>query len=244
AVIEWSERHAGTPFDAPDGRRLALPEVRVIAEPTILGTGGGIANAAPLLTSDPVLIHNVDLLLRFDLDALLDAHRRGGHAATLVLVRDPEHAQIAAAGSLVERIEKRPDPSASDLWCFSGVSLLSQEAIGELPRSGFVELTPHLRRWARERRLGAYPEPAPFLEVGTIESYLEVHRELASGSTEAYLTGSPPEELLRPGPESIFAADARIGAGADIRASVGLSGAIVPAGAYLDRVVVGSGSLP
>lgn len=242
-VIDWSARHAATEFIVGDARST-LPHVHVIHEPSILGTGGGIANAAPLLTSDPVLIHNVDLLLRFDLSALLAVHRAGGHTATLALVRDPEHAQIGVSGSRVTQIASRPDPAARDLWCFSGVSLLSQTAIQELPRGGFVELTPHLRRWARDGRLGAYLETAPFLEVGTIESYLEVNRELASSAFDQYVTGSPPPGLLRPGFESIFAPDSIIGDRAVIRASVGLAGAVVPSGTHLDRVVLGAGLPP
>jgi NDP-sugar pyrophosphorylase family protein/aminoglycoside/choline kinase family phosphotransferase len=223
---------------------FTLPRIQVIHEPVILGTGGGIANAAALLTSDPVLIHNVDLLLRFDLDALLRAHQAGDFAATLALVRDPEHAQIATSGARITGIESRPDPSAWDLWCFSGVSVLSQAAIAEFPKTGFAELTPHLRRWAREGRLGAHFEPSPFLEVGTIESYLEASRELASSETlDCYVAGSP-GELLRPGPESIFAPDSEIGERATVTASIGLPGAIVPSGARLDRVVLGEGHAP
>ena len=64
----WEERRQAAPN--------ALPGVRLVAEPTILGTAGGIAHAAPWLDTDPVVVVNVDLLFRPSLTAALALHDR------------------------------------------------------------------------------------------------------------------------------------------------------------------------
>lgn len=163
-----------------EARIGAAPKsVRVLHEPDLLGTAGGLANAAPYLTTDPVLVRNVDLFLPLDVEPLLVIHRRTGARATLVLVRDPELALIRVHEDRIVEIRRRPEPENRDLWCFSGIYLLSQDALAELPRPGFAELTPHLRRWAEQDLLAAHRVDGPFREVGTLETYFAVQRELA-----------------------------------------------------------------
>lgn len=52
----------------------------------LLDTGGGLARAAPFLTSsDPFLLHNVDVFSDIDLRRLAEAHRETSPLATLVV---------------------------------------------------------------------------------------------------------------------------------------------------------------
>ena len=63
-----------------------LPNVRYSHEEALLGTAGGIRRAAPLLRDgEPVVVCNSDCLSDIDVGAALDAHRRSGCCATLVL---------------------------------------------------------------------------------------------------------------------------------------------------------------
>jgi len=51
----------------------------------LLDTGGGIANAAPLLDGDgPFIAYNADILSDFDIDAMIEAHRQSGADVTLL----------------------------------------------------------------------------------------------------------------------------------------------------------------
>ncbi|MSM40311.1 MAG: NTP transferase domain-containing protein [Geobacter sp.] len=52
-----------------------------------LGTGGALRLALPLIGSDPLLVMNGDSYCQSDLARLLDAHRAGQAAASLVLAR-------------------------------------------------------------------------------------------------------------------------------------------------------------
>ncbi|HEY6085824.1 MAG TPA: nucleotidyltransferase family protein, partial [Nitrospira sp.] len=62
-------------------------------EPVILGTGGGIKQAEPNFSGEPVLILNGDTLVEIDLEALCAFHEQHRAMATLVLRCDPEAAR-------------------------------------------------------------------------------------------------------------------------------------------------------
>ncbi len=109
-----------------------LPRVRLVVERRILGTGGGIANAAHWLDSDPVVVVNADQLFRPDLAAVRRAHEAGRFLATLVCVRDPRHAQIRTEGARVVEIEARPVFGDPGLLTFTGLYLLAHAAVDAL----------------------------------------------------------------------------------------------------------------
>jgi NDP-sugar pyrophosphorylase family protein len=73
--------------------------VRFSREPELLGTGGGIRRLAGFLReSDPCLVLGGDMILDFDLSALMAWHRAGDHAATLLLREDPRSARFGTIG--------------------------------------------------------------------------------------------------------------------------------------------------
>jgi hypothetical protein len=78
-------------------------------EPVILGTGGGIKQAEPHFSGEPVLILNGDTLVELDLEALCDFHRTRGAAATRQLAKR-QLTWLRAMGPEVERHDcLRPD---------------------------------------------------------------------------------------------------------------------------------------
>src|SRR5262249_6379171 len=106
--------------------------VMTVHEPVIQGTGGGLRGLQRALPGDDVVIAwNGDILFAPELGPLLEAHRRSGAAATMVLLPMPPGrsygvVEVDAAGT-VQRIG-RPDPapmSGCTAWHFSGVHLLS-----------------------------------------------------------------------------------------------------------------------
>src|SRR5919108_2695 len=72
-----------------NGSRFGM-RVAYSHEPTLLGTGGGIQQAAPLLKDGPFLVVNGDTLSACDLTELIAAHRAGKASATLVLREDAD----------------------------------------------------------------------------------------------------------------------------------------------------------
>ncbi|HET7315594.1 N-acetylmuramate alpha-1-phosphate uridylyltransferase MurU [Salinisphaera sp.] len=72
-----------------DGRRYGLRIVYSVEQPGALDTGGGIANALPLLGPAPFLVISSDIFSDIDYGALAAA--RAGAEAHLVLVDNPGH---------------------------------------------------------------------------------------------------------------------------------------------------------
>jgi hypothetical protein len=69
-----------------NGGCVDAPAIRFSLEETILGTGGGLRRAAPMLRDDgPIVVINGDFLADIDLPAALAHHRASGLPATLVL---------------------------------------------------------------------------------------------------------------------------------------------------------------
>jgi hypothetical protein len=198
-----------------------FPRVRLVVEPEILGTGGGIANAALWLDSDPVVVVNADQLFRPDLAAARRTHETGRFLATLVCVRDPRHAQIRTDGLRATAIESRPVFGDPGLLTFTGVYFLAPEAVeaivvaaageashvaGPCPPSGasplwkahFLDIIGLFRAWMTVGRLGVHlVENEPFLEAGSPEAYLELLREAATMfPATPMLPPTPPGEVV------------------------------------------------
>ena len=71
-------------------RRFGLRRVAYSDEPVLLGTGGGLKQAAWFFDDgEPFLVHNVDVLSTIDLGTLLLAHRRSQALATLAVMARP-----------------------------------------------------------------------------------------------------------------------------------------------------------
>ena len=70
----------------PAGKFLDA-EVRLVHEPVLLDTGGGLANVAELLTDEDrdLIVWNGDILSGVDLAAAVEHHRSNGAEATLVV---------------------------------------------------------------------------------------------------------------------------------------------------------------
>jgi NDP-sugar pyrophosphorylase family protein/aminoglycoside/choline kinase family phosphotransferase len=221
-----------------------FPVIRLVVEPEILGTGGGIANAAEWLDSEPVVVVNADQVFQPDLAPARQTHGDGRYLATLLCVRDPRHAQVRVQGTRVTAIDSRAifdDPSA---WTFTGVYLLAREAIDRIaaaaraagPR-GYLEIVPLFRAWLAEGLLGAHlVEDRLFLEAGSPEAYLELLRE-----APAILDEADDEEDAR-ARAGYIGPGARIGHGASIEESAVLDGAAVASHTRVSRCILGPGA--
>lgn len=200
--------------------------VLVSEEPgELLGTAGGLRNAGAHLGAGPALVWNGDITGSLDARALWHAHLEGGAAATLMIVPRPRgegNVGVDASGRLTRL--RRETVAGGEIagGDFTGVHVVGEEARATLPRVGCLVsdvYLPHLRRGGA---LAAIPTRAPFVDVGTLDAYLEANLAwLASRGLERF-----------------------VGHGAEIRAEVTRS--VVGRGARvlasIDRTVVWPGA--
>jgi NDP-sugar pyrophosphorylase family protein len=224
------------------------PEVEVVVEPVLLGTGGGLVNAAHLgllgTGDDPVLVtaadHVVDPADLADLAAFLD---RSGAPMTAGLVPagpDPFGLRLeegsGAPGARVVRDPAGPWDSAGAYAVRAG--LLSDLEPGPATLSGRV-LGPLLDRG----QLTGLPLRGPVADAGTLDRLLDVSAGLLGGRWPYQL---PPGQLRQaPGRAPAFVAD-----GTEVDPAAVLvgpvvvdTGARIGEGAVVTRSVVGPGAV-
>ena len=155
-------------------------ELVTVGEPEPLGRGGGLRLAAQARqTEGPVYALNGDELFDLELVDLLDAHSRGGGAATITVapLQSPFGVVDADENDVVRGFREAPK---LPYWVSTGLYMLEEEAIARLPERGDHETTtfPEL---AGEGRLRAFRHEGLWLTVNTpkdlrrAQEYLESH---------------------------------------------------------------------
>jgi mannose-1-phosphate guanylyltransferase len=247
--------------------------VRVVEEKELLGTAGGVRNAAQGVSSTFIAM-NGDQIVGLDVPALLAAHR--AHEAAVTLVLRPV-ADISPYGLVLcdgegrvtgfrEKVDR--DPTGRNL-INAGIYVFEPQVLEAIPEgqvySNEYDLFPRLV--AEGERVYAHlaAREAYWADVGTPANYLAANDALLGGA----LPWAPPvlsesaevaadAEVVRPvslaagcriasgarvGPGTSVGEDARIGAGAEVRRSIIWPDAEIGEGAQLDQMIVGPGHI-
>jgi len=161
-------------------------EIVPVEEPEPLGRGGGLRYAAARRQErGPLYAFNGDELHDVDLDAMLEAHRGNGAAATIVVA--PLVSQFGVVDLDGDRVTGFREAPRLPHWVNSGVYVLDEEALERLPERGDHEDStfPQL---AEEGRLFAYRHEGLWITVNTpkdlmrAEQHYEAHPELRPSS--------------------------------------------------------------
>ncbi|HEU4727586.1 MAG TPA: NDP-sugar synthase [Kofleriaceae bacterium] len=246
-----------------DGRRFGA-RVRYLHEPVLLGTGGGLRNALPLLDPDrrdePFLSVNGKLIFDLDVTALIEAYRAAGDVLGMMVVRRVPDARDW--GAVDVRVDGR-GPYVADILgdgehMFCGVHVTRPSVMARLPDGEADSIRQGYLPWLRAgERVAAYEHEAGyFAEHSTPERYLASNWALLAGGPGAELR-HPPTRLsgidptARIHPSAAIVEPVKIGAGALIGAGVtigpdaivgdgavvraSLAGTVVFAGAVVER---------
>ena len=212
-----------------DGVNSGLPVVHYSLEETILGTAGGIRNAAAALVGDgPIVVSNADFLSDIDLESVLRTHRDSGHLATLVLIpaRPGYSVVLREAGGRVLSLagEPRADTRlAEGEWLFTGCHVIDEELLGRIPADGPRCMVRDVYQpLAAEGRLGSYVHEGFWWEFGSPELYLDGCLRLLAESPDRLKAISSEHDPLR----RLGAAVAAVGPGAGFGDDVQFSGSV------------------
>ena len=198
-----------------DGGEIGL-KIRYVVEPAPLGTAGAVKYAGDRLT-ESVVVFNGDVLTEVDLGAVIALHRERRARATIVLtpVENPTAyglVETDAAGNILRFLEK---PKAEDVTTNNinaGIYVLEPDTFDRIPgnvpwsieRSYFPSLI------ERRETFTAYLYRGYWIDIGTPEKYLQVHRDIMDGRFAAV----PFRDLVAP--RIALAPSARIEQGASI----------------------------
>jgi mannose-1-phosphate guanylyltransferase len=240
--------------------------VTTVHEPVIQGTGGGLRGLQRALPGDDVVIAwNGDILFAPELAPLLDAHRRSGAAATLVLLPMPPGrsygvVEVDGAGRVqrIGRANAAPLPGCT-AWHFSGVHLLSPRVFEVMAEDGPEDINhdvyPRLFPGGAVRGLVV---DAAWSDLGSPATYLEAQADLLLGRIPDPLGARSPlagrtsaGALVEPGarvdPTADLGSDVFVAAGvevparAHVSASALLPGAVVAPGEQVEGEIRWSG---
>ena len=166
--------------------------IKYVVEPAPLGTAGAVRYAGDQLR-ESVVVFNGDVLTEVDLAAVIALHRDRRAKATIVLtpVDNPTAYGLVEtdADSNIRRFLEKPKPD--EITCDTinaGIYVLEPETFDRIPKD-----TP----WSIERSFFpslieqgesfvAYVYRGYWIDIGTPEKYMQVHRDMMDGRFTAY----------------------------------------------------------
>jgi mannose-1-phosphate guanylyltransferase len=281
-LVEWAVRwlrhhgirdvvvnlhHLGEQIEATlgDGTALGMRVRYTHEEGQILGTGGGLRNARPLLddgSGREIVVVNAKILVDLDLAQVLALHRRRASEATMVLRADPNAARwgslrIGADDRIVELLTRRRDGEellhAGDPLMFTGIHVLSPRFLDRIPPEGeqCVIRTAYRELFDEGGALHAFETRGYWWEHSTPARYLAGVKNVLDGAIEPVgapgpVRGVSPDAAIHPSAEIRspvwIGPGARVGAGARVGPHVELgAGASVAPGVTLERAIVWDG---
>jgi len=159
------------------GRKWGL-RVRYSVETQLLGTGGAVKKAQPLISGDTVLVINGDTLLRVNLRDLVEFHKRRRAAATLTTVKMKDHQRYGSvsldrSNRIIRFREKNVMLARTPTALINGGVYVFATAIfnrlqSRRPISLEKDVFPQL---AADRRTYGFITSAPFIDIGVPDDF-------------------------------------------------------------------------
>lgn len=230
-----------------DGR-LHGKQIRYVVEQTPLGTGGAVKNAEPYL-DDITIVFNGDVLTDVDLADVIRGHRAAGAAATIVLTPVPN----PSAYGLVEfdgdrrvtRFVEKPDPAQITTDTINAGIYILQTATLDLMPAGVnhsIERAFFPALLKRGDRVMAHVHRGYWIDIGSPEKYLQVHRDILESRFPVDLEGAPASGGWVHASASVSGADLQgpfyVGPGCVVRPGARLE----PGAVLTDSVTVAAGA--
>ena len=227
--------------------------VKLVHEPVLLETGGGIKNAERWIGKEPFIVYSGDILTDIALEPLVEEHFRCKNDVTLALRKTGLATGIALRDGRVVDIRGRyGHPGEYD---FANVSVWNPDIYRRIPEGLKISFVPVLLDWIGQagRIGGVVLDEHEWFNIGSRAEYLAVHRHIGEKSWKPdYLAGS--DWPISISPAASIAPSARIdgaccvgegceiGENAVVEGSIFWPGARIAAGAQLRNCVV-AGSL-
>ena len=244
------------------GRRLGL-KISYARELLPLGTGGALKNAEPLL-SGTTLVLNGDVLNALDFTSFLRFHRAKQAEISIALtrVKDPTPYGLVLTDekNYVRRFLEKPSWEEVETNSINaGAYLFEPSVFAHLPAGKPYSLERGLfpERLSAGARIAGFVAPGYWIDIGTVEKYLQVHLDLLEGRTPfkpgagarpfkntdgARVAAGPGVKVAaftRFSGAVSLGAGVRVGRGAQLSDCVVLRGAVIGDGARLDRCIIG-----
>jgi mannose-1-phosphate guanylyltransferase len=162
----------------PDNRYWNSP-LKLVNEPILLGTGGGIKNVEPLLGNQPFIAYSGDILTDVDLGPLIKNHFEAGNDVTLGLRRNTGlGAGIVMRNGRILAISNESDPVKN--FDYANVSVWNPTIFEKIPAGQEVSFIPIVVKWIEQAgKIGGVTlDEGEWFNIGSRAEYLKVHRKI------------------------------------------------------------------
>jgi NDP-sugar pyrophosphorylase family protein len=203
-VVVNAHHFANRVVDYLEAHRNFGMNIAVSLEPDLLDTGGGLLHAAPFFlngpdSSEPFLVHNVDILSEIDIPRMVQFHAEQNALATLAVQKRESSRQLLfdQRGLLCGRSTKQPsgsdnielahssraDADSLSPLAFAGIHVLSPRIFSLITEEGAFSIIPtYLRLAAQGETIQAFSiGNAYWRDLGKPKSILDAAEEIASG---------------------------------------------------------------
>jgi len=161
--------------------------VRLVHEPELLGTGGGIKNIEPYLKSALFIAYSGDVLTDIDLQPLIDEHFRCGNDVTLALRDTGLAAAVAFRNGRVVDISNRYGMAGNH--DFANIAVWNPEIFERIPPDRRISFIPIIADWigAGGKIGGVVLNDGKWFNIGSRTQYVEIHRAITDGWRPRYV---------------------------------------------------------
>jgi NDP-sugar pyrophosphorylase family protein len=158
-----------------DGGDLGLQIAYSFDGPTLLGTGGALKRALPML-GERFLVTYGDSYMPVDYSAIVDAFVLSGKPALMTVLENEGRWDASnvwsEAGEILRYDKKVPTPEMRHIDY--GISVLNAAVFAPLPNNPAFDLADVYSRLASEKRLAAYEVKQRFYEIGSLQGLVEL----------------------------------------------------------------------
>ncbi len=158
--------------------------------PKILGTAGGIDHAREFLENGTFLVVNGKIITDIDIAAAIEAHKKSGAVATMVLkpntkrekftMVDTEGGFVTGFGDFARPFsEGEIRDTEHDIFTplmFTGIHIMEPAVFDYIPRGVYSDIVPTFYNPALKKgeKIGAHVTDANWFELSTIPRYLDI----------------------------------------------------------------------
>jgi NDP-sugar pyrophosphorylase family protein len=154
--------------------------VKLVHEPDLLETGGGIKNVETFLGKKPFIAYSGDILSDVDLQPLIENHFGAQNDVTLGLRRNTGlGAGVVMRNNRIIAISNEFKPDEN--FDYANVSVWNPEIFLKIPPQQKVSFIPILIRWIGQggRIGGVALDDGHWFNIGSRSEYLDVHRVIS-----------------------------------------------------------------
>ena len=232
-------------------------DISYAVEETPLGTAGSVKNAADVLT-ETFLVISGDALTDIDLTQVIEFHKAKGATVTIALKRVPDPLEFGVVitddnGKIERFLEKPSWGQVFSDTINTGIYVVEPVVFDYMPEGEPYDFSSELfpALMADGHELYGCVVDGYWADVGSLEGYVQVHRDILDGKAKIFVPGARTKDdvyvgrsaeidpSVEIGPKVVIGANTRIRAGAKIGPYTVIGDScLIGAGAETERAIV------